>query len=103
MEPAAPASFDDAILELGAFGPWQRVIFLLVSLPDVFTAFAILLPVLISATPSWHCAGANTSTLNASTSACDVAGCVPEFNGDFTSIVSEVSDVINQRRSEQRT
>ncbi len=37
--------FDDIIDGLGAFGHWQRVIFVLISIFDVYSAFAMLVTV----------------------------------------------------------
>lgn len=44
-EKSTDVSFDDIIDDLGAFGHWQRVIFVLISIFDVYAAFAVLLPV----------------------------------------------------------
>ena len=48
-------SFDDIIDDLGAFGHWQRVIFVLISIFDVYAAFAVLLPVFTGKIPKAMC------------------------------------------------
>ena len=48
---------EDIIEDLGSFGHWQRVIFLLISYGDIFGAFGMLVPVFTNATPSWWCTG----------------------------------------------
>ncbi|CAH1796783.1 unnamed protein product [Owenia fusiformis] len=47
--------FEDVIEQLGGFGPYQRRIFLLVSLFETPAAWAMLLPVFTGATPTWSC------------------------------------------------
>ena len=48
--------FEDIIEDLGSFGYWQRVIFFLICLMDIFGAFAMFSPVFTGATPRWRCA-----------------------------------------------
>ena len=97
--------FEDIVDSLGSFGHWQRVIFVLISLADVFGAFAMMLPVFTGATPRWRCAEYKTvadgSFRNGSDfgdytwKSCDLEGnnltCVSrQYHDDFTSIVSQV-------------
>ena len=44
-KPADDVSFDDIIDDIGGFGLWQLVIFVLISIFDILAAFAVLLPV----------------------------------------------------------
>ena len=44
-KPADDVSFDDIIDDIGGFGLWQLVIFILISIFDILAAFAVLLPV----------------------------------------------------------
>ena len=98
--------FEDIIDSLGAFGHWQRVIFVLISLADFYGAFAMLLPVFTGATPRWLCQTyqddydkdvyVNGSEFG-SEEACHQYHtnwtCVQrEYVDDFTSIVSEVNN-----------
>ena len=96
--------FDGYIDKIGAFGPLQRIYFVLISLADLFGAFGMMITVFIGSTPRWHCDrfdgnmtsfhGMNaTSTLNDSLFKCEDNGrkCVDfHFIDEFTSVVSEV-------------
>lgn len=102
-----PRELEDLIDSLGSFGHWQRVIFVLISLADIYGAFAMMLPVFSGATPKWRC---NTfldddgNLRNASDLSNDTAfqcslnlnnfnyTCASfSFDDEFTSIVSQVS------------
>ena len=103
--PAPPRDFEDIVDSLGSFGHWQRVIFVLISLADIFGAFAMLLPVFTGATPGWRCdtyqeqgGGGilNSSELtNDSWNTCSLSDgkytCTErEYVDDITTIVSQV-------------
>ena len=49
------ASYDNIIDEIGGFGWWQLTILLVISIPDIFCAFALILPVFTGATPEFDC------------------------------------------------
>ncbi len=79
--------------EIGAFGHWQRVIFILISLADVHGALAMLIPVFIGATPEWSCNQLRDGRNGTWAETCDVndTKCSDvEFHDSFSSIVSEV-------------
>ena len=98
--------FEDIIDDLGAFGHWQRVIFVLICVADIFGAFSVLVPVFSGATPKWQC---NTyeyedSIVDARNlpNTTDLMQCTYNetlrctnftFKDDFTSIVSEVRNI----------
>ena len=50
-------TYDSIITEVGAFGWWQACLLALIGLPDVFYAFALILPVFTGATPPFGCSG----------------------------------------------
>ena len=96
--------FDEVLTQLGSFGYWQRVIFIVISMADVYGALAMLVMMLTSATPKWTC---NTYTYNNITISVDALPNTTDlmqcsynqtfvctnftFHDEFTSIVSEVS------------
>ena len=98
--------FEDVVERLGSFGPYQCLVFFLISLADIFGAFAMLVPVFSGATPDWSCNSSesgiervNSSTyLNITGNTHDKcytrnsSGVCADmtFTGDFTSIVSQV-------------
>ena len=47
--------YEGIIEDIGGFGHWQRVIFTLISLPDIPIALALLLPVFVGSVPNWGC------------------------------------------------
>ena len=47
--------YEGIIEDIGGFGYWQRVIFGLISLPDIPIALALLLPVFVGSVPNWTC------------------------------------------------
>lgn len=47
--------FDEVIDSLGAFGLYQRKVFVFVSIFEFMPAWAMLLPVFIGRTPDWWC------------------------------------------------
>ena len=108
---AEPMEFEDIIEDLGSFGHWQRVIFFLICIMDIFGAFAMLSPVFTGATPRWRCANYSSPiggviTGNVSDADKNFTDDVPAldqctnpdgakcelfvYEDDFTSIVSEV-------------
>ena len=93
-------SFEDILDDIGAFGHWQRVIFVLISLADIQGAFAILSPVFVHAVPEWRCLewedgltepGREDWNKECFRNGSDVKCVAYEFYDDFTSVVSEVS------------
>lgn len=108
------AEFEHIFDEVGAFGPYQVRIFILVSFFETPAAWAMLLPVFTSANPKWTCGSDDDLMLNTSTllysnhsksnnqtllSTAHNATCTADniicddalFEDDFTSIASEVS------------
>lgn len=108
------SEYEAVLKELGSFGPFQRRVFILVSMFETPAAWAMLLPILLSAAPDYTClvpmngssknyddesitAGFNASTMNLNNSTL-VNTCLKnnnvcpgiKFIGDFTSIISEV-------------
>ena len=96
--------FDDIIEQLGSFGYWQRVIFVIISLADLFGAFSMLVMVFTGATPKWTCntfeSDSRTISVESLPNTTDLMQCKLNdsfvctnftFHDDFTSIVSEVS------------
>lgn len=47
--------FDEMIDSIGAFGPYQRQVFILVSVFETPAAWAMLLPIFSGASPNWWC------------------------------------------------
>jgi len=110
------SAYEAVLKELGSFGPFQRRVFILVSMFETPAAWAMLLPVLLNNVPSWTCIfnegqssqlttnslGYNQTTNqssvdfvgNNSTMKCQAvdAGMCKEikFMDDFTSVISEV-------------
>ena len=99
------SEYEDILNEIRPFGPYQRRVFILVSMFETPLAWAMLLPIFTSASPS---ATTGHSSMNISgsvtkeaamlndinDSVCLQSGAVyPHvvFNDSFTSIVSEVS------------
>ncbi|XP_033750131.1 organic cation transporter protein-like [Pecten maximus] len=96
--------YETILHKIGSFGPFQRRVFILVSMFETPAAWAMLLPILLHATPDWECPDFqdnNTSSTNLSyaTNTSSFVGnkCLPDgsqcqglqFTGPFTSIVSE--------------
>ena len=90
--------FDGILDQLGGFGHWQRVIFVLISAMDIMGALTIIIPVYTGATPKWKCDSLEKSSMlnvseNVSLTECvyNNTQCTSRtFYDDFTSIVSEV-------------
>ncbi|XP_060074393.1 organic cation transporter protein-like [Ylistrum balloti] len=98
------SEYENILHKIGSFGPFQRRVFVLVSMFETPAAWAMLLPIILHATPDWTCSGFghnNTSSVNLSeatnSSSLMVNKCLPDgmqcpglqFDGSFTSIVSE--------------
>lgn len=106
-----PSEFEEIIEQIGAFGPYQVRVFILVSMFETPLAWAMLLPALTSAKPPWICHDDNDLYVNSTdsiyneelnatnfslnfTSTCAANGKACQniqFSSEFTSIVSEVS------------
>lgn len=63
------SEFESVLDGLGSFGPYQRRLFILVSLFETPTSWAMLLPVFTGASPGFRCSGApaNSTVLQPST------------------------------------
>ena len=91
------SEFEEIIEHLGAFGPYQVRVFLLVSAFETPAAWAMLLPVFAHAKPTWECLvpemGVNLTSNGSSIEQCTADGYICDdanFSSDLTSIVSEV-------------
>ena len=96
------SEFEEIIEHLGAFGPYQVRVFLLVSAFETPAAWAMLLPVFAHAKPAWECSSARASVsgddVNVTVNSTVTEQCTPDghvceganYTSDFTSIVSEV-------------
>ena len=107
--------YEKVLKDLGSFGPYQRRVFVLVSLFETPAAWAMLLPIFLGHKPEWTCLGLAESVdnstvgynksssgnasyihINGSTHTGSICladgGVCPgiQFVDDFTSIVSEV-------------
>ena len=47
--------YENIIEDIGGFGHWQRLIFMVISVPDIPVALALLLPVFSGSIPNWGC------------------------------------------------
>ena len=96
------------IEQLGSFGYWQRVIFVIISVADIFGAFAMLVMVFTGATPKWTCNAYTSGNVSIDADSLpnttDLMQCKLNdsfvcrnftFHDDFTSIVSEVCCVFS--------
>ncbi|OWF37778.1 organic cation transporter protein-like [Mizuhopecten yessoensis] len=98
------SEYESILHKIGSFGPYQRRVFILVSMFETPAAWAMLLPIVLHATPDWECpifGHGNSSTFNLSeasnSSSFTVNECLPDgsqcpglqFTGPFSSIVSE--------------
>jgi len=54
--------FEDLIDDIGGFGCWQRVIYFIIYVAEIFGAFGMLAPVIIGAVPKWRCTAWFNST-----------------------------------------
>ncbi len=95
--------FEEIIEEVGAFGPYQIRVFILVSAFETPAAWAMLLPVFAAATPTWKCpvsyiidngtVGNISMDANFTEAMCNADGFMCEgakLTSGFTSIKSEV-------------
>jgi OCT family organic cation transporter-like MFS transporter 4/5 len=104
--------FEEVIDQLGSFGYWQRVVFFIISVADIFGAFSMLVMMFTGATPKWTCNAyvSNNVTITAehlpnttdlmTCSVNDSFACTNfTFHDDFTSIVSEVGRMFVEIKS----
>jgi len=107
--------FDDILDEVGSFGPFQITVFLLVSIFETPTAWAMFLQVFVAADQPWTCSSllyrnqtsgdnlSHVTSVNGSLNAGDSFGLSLQcelvangscgeivFTGDFTTVISEV-------------
>lgn len=107
--------FDDILDEIGSFGPFQITVFLLVSIFETPTAWAMFLQVFVAADQPWTCSSLlsynqtsgdkliHVTSVNGSLYAGDSSGHSQHceliangscgeivFMGDFTTVISEV-------------
>lgn len=54
------SEYEKILKQIGSFGPFQRRVFILVSMFETPAAWAMLLPILLHATPDWTCPGVET-------------------------------------------
>ena len=82
---------DDAIRVIGGFGFAQKKVFIVIGLYQVIAACHILQMSFIGEDPGWSCHGSRT-VIDASEKChyYDIGNCSPEYNREFTSIVTEV-------------
>ena len=96
-----PEEFEDIIESLGSFGHWQRVIFFVICLTDIFGSISVVIPVFIGAIPNFYAFESHNDTVIGDLTYNETAKnvcpsennsyTVRKFHDDFTSIVSEVS------------
>ncbi len=95
------SEFEAVLEQLGAFGPYQVRVFLLVSAFETPAAWAMLLPVFAHAKPSWICPalevnntqGPDPSNVTVRYDQCMPSGDICQganFTSGFTSIITEV-------------
>lgn len=102
--------FEDVLRQLGSFGPYQRRVFVLVSMFETPVAWVMLLPIFLNVVPEWKCpessnaflaynssltANISLSTTNISLSIneCSESGLLcpgASFTKEIQTIVSEV-------------
>ena len=59
-------TFDDVLIKVGQFGPFQIVLYIMFSLPYLETAMQLLGWVFVGATPDHHCNGTGYANISAS-------------------------------------
>lgn len=104
------SEYENILQEIGAFGPYQVRVFILVSMFETPLAWVMLLPLLVHGTPDWTC-GVNMANFsevltnftankthlqleNQTIDGCSADGVVCEnatFSKEYTSIVTEVN------------
>ena len=103
----AVGSLEEVIEQMGAFGPFQSMVLIILNLAETPCAWAILLMAFAGAKPEWTCHNATDitnetyviTTTNASSyeSTCDAQGNLcpnPVYYEDFGTIVSQVGIMI---------
>lgn len=66
--------FENVLRQLGSFGPYQRRVFVLVSMFETPVAWAMLLPIFLNVVPEWKCSDSSNASLT--------------YNSSFTSNIS---------------
>lgn len=66
--------FENVLRQLGSFGPYQRRVFVLVSMFETPVAWAMLLPIFLNVVPEWKCPDSSNASLT--------------YNSSFTSNIS---------------
>lgn len=106
--------FENVLRQLGSFGPYQRRVFILVSMFETPVAWAMLLPIFLNVVPEWKCPDTSNASLvyNSSFTSnisfplsinvkkCSESGLLcPEasFTKEIQTIVSEVGESENYR------
>ncbi|KAL5004057.1 hypothetical protein ScPMuIL_017513 [Solemya velum] len=109
------SEYEKILREIGAFGPYQVRVFILVSMFETPLAWAMLLPMLLNGAPDWSC-GVDVSNItdvwtnntvnvtrshwvNQTSDTCSSDGGVCEnitFSKEYTSIVTEFSLICDQ-------
>jgi len=94
-----PEEFEDIIESLGSFGHWQRVIFVVICLVDIFGSFSVVIPIFIGGIPNFYAFDSINDTLTGEPTYNETTKnvCPSEnnsytvriFHDEFTSIVSE--------------
>lgn len=106
--------FENVLRQLGSFGPYQRRVFVLVSMFETPVAWAMLLPIFLNVVPEWKCPDTTNASLVYNSSftsnisfplsindkSCSESGLLcPEasFTKEIQTIVSEVGESENYR------
>lgn len=106
--------FENVLRQLGSFGPYQRRVFVLVSMFETPVAWAMLLPIFLNVVPEWKCPDSSNASLTYNSSftsnisfplsinvkKCSESGLLcPEasFTKEIQTIVSEVGESENYR------
>lgn len=106
--------FENVLRQLGSFGPYQRRVFVLVSMFETPVAWAMLLPIFLNVVPEWKCSDSSNASLTYNSSftsnisfplsinvkKCSESGLLcPEasFTKEIQTIVSEVGESENYR------
>lgn len=102
--------FEDVLRQLGSFGPYQRRVFVLVSMFETPVAWAMLLPIFLNVVPEWKCPefsnaslthnsslttniSLSTTNISLSINECSESGLLcpgASFSKEIQTIVSEV-------------
>ena len=66
--------YEGIIEDIGGFGRWQALIFILISVPDFLFAFTLILPVFVGAVPNWYCVDSDNNQTQASSNVINNTG-----------------------------